>query len=65
MRLAEILPVDSGKLGAIYAWEADSESWRRYLPGVDIPGLNTLTRLPGGQIIWVLAIEGFSLTLPT
>jgi hypothetical protein len=56
--------MNNGKLEAIYAWEAGSRSWRRYLPGVNIPGLNTLTRLPGGQTVWILAGEDFSLILP-
>jgi uncharacterized protein YkwD len=65
MRLTEILPVDNGKLMALYAWEADRGTWRRYLPGVDIPGLNTLTELTDQQAIWILASERFLLTLPT
>jgi len=65
MRLTEVLPVDNGKLMALYAWEADRGTWRRYLPGVDIPGLNTLTELTDHQAIWILASERFLLTLPT
>jgi len=65
MRLREVLPVDNGKLMAIYAWNGDSGTWRRYLPGIGIPGLNTLTELTDRQAIWILARERFSLTLPT
>ena len=65
MRLTEVLPVDNGKLMAIYAWDADRGTWRRYLPGIDIPGLNTLTELTDQQTIWVLASGRFLLTLPT
>ena len=65
VRLAEVLPVDNGKLMAIYAWDADRGIWRRYLPGIDIPRLNTLTELTDQQAIWVLASERFLLTLPT
>jgi uncharacterized protein YkwD len=65
MRLAEVLPVDNGKLMAIYAWDADRGIWRRYLPGIDIPRLNTLTELTDQQAIWILASERFLLTLPT
>jgi uncharacterized protein YkwD len=65
MRLTEVLPVDSGKVMAIYAWDDDRGTWRRYLPGVDIPGLNTLTELTDQQAIWILARERFLLTLPT
>ena len=58
-----VLPVDDGKLTAIYAWEAHTETWRRYLPQIDIPGLNTLTQLTDQQTIWILASQGLSLTL--
>jgi hypothetical protein len=64
VRLTEVLPVDSGKFSAIYALDEGRGVWRRYLPGVDIPGLNSLTELTEQQAIWVLASEGFSLTLP-
>ena len=64
IRLREVLPVDNGKLTAIYAWDANKGTWRRYLPGIDIPGLNTLTDLTDQQTIWVLASERFLLTLP-
>jgi hypothetical protein len=65
MRLTEVLSVGNGKLRAIYAWDATKETWRRYLPGIDIPGLNTLTELTDQQTIWILASERFLLTLPT
>jgi len=65
MRLTEVLPVAYGKLTAIYGWDDDRRTWRRYLPGIDIPGLNSLTELTDQQAIWILASEGFSLTLPT
>jgi hypothetical protein len=65
MRLTDVLPVDNGKLTAIYAWDANRGTWRRYLPGIDIPGLNNLTELTDQQTIWILASERFSLTLPT
>jgi uncharacterized protein YkwD len=64
VRLTQILPVDNGKLVAIYAWDVDSGAWRRYLPGIDVRGLNTLTELTGHQDVWILAREGFVLTLP-
>jgi uncharacterized protein YkwD len=64
MRLSEVLPVDNGKLRAIYAWDANWGTWRRYLPGIDIRGLNTLTQLTSQQTIWILASERFLLTLP-
>ena len=64
MRLSEVLPVNNGKLRAIYAWDANWGTWRRYLPGIDIRGLNTLTQLTSQQTIWILASERFLLTLP-
>ena len=65
MRLAEALPVDDGKLMAIYAWDPDGGGrWRRYLPGVNIPGLNTLTELAGDQTVWILATQKLEVTLP-
>jgi uncharacterized protein YkwD len=64
-RLTEVLPVDNGKLMAIYAWDEDKGTWRRYLRGIDIPGLNTLTELRDQQPIWILASGRFLLTLPT
>jgi uncharacterized protein YkwD len=64
MRLADVLTVDKGKVRAIYAWDANRGTWRRYLPGIDIPGLNTLTELTDQQTIWILASESFLLTLP-
>jgi hypothetical protein len=63
--LTEVLPVDNAKLMAIYAWDAGRGTWRRYLPGVDIPRLNTLTELTDQQAIWILASGRFLLTLPT
>jgi hypothetical protein len=65
VRLTEVLPVDNGKLMAIYAWDADRGTWRRYLPGIEIRGLNTLTELTDQQTIWILVSERFLLTLPT
>ena len=64
-RLTEVLPVDNGKLMAIYAWDDDRGTWRRYLPAIDIRGINTLTELTDQQTVWILANERFLLTLPT
>jgi len=64
-RLAEALPVDDGKLMAVYAWDPERGGrWRRYLAGVNIPGLNTLTELTGGQTVWILATQRVVVTLP-
>ena len=62
--MAEVLPVDDGRLLAIYAWDQASGVWRRYLPRVGIPGVNTLTEMHGGQTVWILAGRPVVLTLP-
>ncbi|MGQ9573648.1 MAG: hypothetical protein ACUVV3_10800 [Dehalococcoidia bacterium] len=49
---------------AVYAWDADKGAWRRYLPDIDIPGLNTLIEVAEEQTIWILASERLSVTLP-
>jgi hypothetical protein len=63
-RVAEVLPVDDGRLLAIYAWDQGSGVWRRYLPRVGIPGVNTLTEVRAGQTVWILAARPVALTLP-
>lgn len=64
MPIAEALPVESGKVRAIYAWDAEHGRWRRCLPAITIPELNTLHELPVDQMVWVLASKRFQLTLP-
>jgi uncharacterized protein YkwD len=64
-RVAEVLPVNDGRLLAMYAWDQGSRAWRRYLPGVGIPGVNTLTEMRAGQTVWILAGRPVMLTLPT
>ena len=63
-RVAEVLPVDDGRLLAMYAWDQGSGVWRRYLPRVGIPGVNTLTEMRAGQTVWILAGRPMVLTLP-
>jgi hypothetical protein len=63
-RVAEVLPVDDGRLLAIYAWDQGSGVWRRYLPRVGIPRVNTLTEVRAGQTVWILAGRPVVLTLP-
>jgi uncharacterized protein YkwD len=63
-KVTELLPVNDGSLLAVYAWDQGSRVWRRYMPGVDIPGLNTLTQMSAGQMVWVLATRQTVLRLP-
>jgi len=62
--VTELLPVNDGYLLAVYAWDQGSGVWRRYLPGVDIPGVNTLTRVDADQVVWILATRRMVLRLP-
>ncbi len=62
--VAEVLPARDGRLLAVYAWDQGRGVWRRYLPGVDIPGVNTLTQVGAGQTVWILAARPVVLTLP-
>ena len=64
MPIAEALPVENGKLRAIYSWDGEEGRWRRYLPGISIAELNTLRELPVDQTVWVLASKRFQMTLP-
>ena len=63
-RVTELLPVNGGYLLAVYAWDQGSRVWRRYLPGVDIPGVNTLTEMRSNEIVWILAARPAVLRLP-
>jgi len=63
-KVTELLPVNDGSLLAVYAWDQGSRVWRRYLPGVDMPGLNTLTQMSAGQVVWILATRQAVLRLP-
>ena len=62
--VTELLPVNDGYLLAVYAWDQGSGVWRRYLPSVDIPGVNTLTRVDADQVVWILAMRRMVLRLP-
>jgi uncharacterized protein YkwD len=62
-KVADVLPVDDGCLLAIYAWDQDNGVWRRYLPGVGIPGVNTLTEMGANQTVWILAMRPVVVTL--
>jgi hypothetical protein len=64
MPIAKALPLESEKLKAIYAWDAEDGRWRRCLPGIGIPELNTLRELAVDQTVWVLAIKRFQVVLP-
>ena len=62
--LAEVFPVNDGYLLAVYAWDQSSRVWQRYLPGVDIPGVNTLTEVGTNQTVWILTTHRAVLRLP-
>ena len=62
--LTEVLPVNDGYLTAVYAWDQGNRAWRRYLPGVDIPGVNTLTQVGADQTVWILTTQRAVLRLP-
>ena len=64
MPIAEALPVENGKLRAIYSWDGEEGRWRRYLPGISIAELNTLRELPVDQTVWVLASSRFQMAPP-
>jgi len=62
--VTQLLPADAGYLLAVYAWDEGSGAWRRYLPGVGVPGLNTLTEVDPNQTVWILATRPVVLKLP-
>jgi len=62
--LAELLPVNDGYLLAVYSWDQGSGVWHRYLPGVGIPGVNTLTEVGANQTVWILTTHRAVLRLP-
>ncbi len=62
--LAEALPVNDSYLLAVYAWDQGSRVWRRYLPGVDVLGVNTLREVGPNQMLWILATHRTVLRLP-
>jgi len=62
-RVTEVLPVADGYVSAVYAWDQDSLSWRRYLPGVGGLGVNTLTEVGANQTVWILAMRPVIVTL--
>ena len=48
----------TGKVTAIYGWDAATQTWRAYFPaGAGVPGANDLTALRAGAAYWV-AIAG-------
>jgi uncharacterized protein YkwD len=62
-RITETLPVADGDLLAVYAWDQGSRSWRRYLPGLAVLGVNTLTEVGANQTVWILATRHVVVTL--
>jgi hypothetical protein len=63
-RLTEVFPVNDGSLLAVYAWDQGDRVWQRYLPGVDFPGMNTLTEVGANQTVWILTTRRAVLRLP-
>jgi uncharacterized protein YkwD len=62
--LTEVFPLNDGYLLAVYAWDQGNRVWQRYLPGVDIPGVNTLTEVGANQTVWILTTHRAVLRLP-
>jgi hypothetical protein len=62
--LSAALPLSDGYLLAVYAWDQGNRVWRRYLPGVDVLGVNTLTEVGANETVWVLATRRAVLRLP-
>ena len=62
-RVTEVLPVADGYLLAVYAWDQTSRAWRRYLPGVGVLGVNTLTEVGANETVWILAMRHVVVTL--
>jgi hypothetical protein len=58
------LPLNDSYVLAVYAWDQGNRVWRRYLPGVGVLGVNTLTEVSANEIIWVLATRRAVLRLP-
>jgi uncharacterized protein YkwD len=62
--LTEVFPVNDGYVLAIYAWDQGHRVWQRYLPGFDIPGVNTLAEVGPNQTVWILTTRREVLRLP-
>jgi len=62
--MAEVLPANDSCVLAAYAWDLGNRVWRRYLPGVDVLGVNTLTEVGPNQTVWILATHRAVLRLP-
>jgi hypothetical protein len=62
--LSAALPLNDSYVLAVYAWDQGNRVWRRYLPGVGVLGVNTLTEVSANEIIWVLATRRAVLRLP-
>ena len=62
--VTEVLPLNDGYLLAVYAWDQGNRVWRRYLPGMDVLGVNTLTEVGANETVWVLVTRRAVLRLP-
>ena len=62
--VTEVLPANDSYVLAIYGWDQGNRAWRRYLPGVNVLGVNTLTEVGPNQMLWILATHRAVLRLP-
>jgi len=64
--VTEVLPVNDSDsyLLAVYSWDKVNRVWRRYLPRVDVLGVNTLTEVGADETVWVLTTRRVVLRLP-
>ena len=48
---------------AVYAWDADLQEWKHWIPGVPASP-TTIDTIGNGVVLWVLVKQPFTLTLP-
>jgi len=61
--LEKALGGSSGALDSVYTWDAETETWGRYIAGAPAY-LNSIDSLESGRAYWVFAKEPFTLTVP-
>lgn len=57
-----LLGSDAAKVGSIYAWDAASGTWERYVPGAP-SFVNTLQTFEEGSVYWVEVNQPFTLRM--